>query len=286
MRKTDAYQVITDRILALLEAGTVPWHKPWNAETGMPKNLASGKPYRGINVFMLGTQHYGSPYWLTFKQCKAPGGSVKRGEKSTPVVFWKISEYQHENDDGETETRKSFLLRYYNVFNVEQCEGIDAPTVEDVEHDHEPIPHCEQIVTGMPNAPSIEHREAQAYFRPRTDTVNMPKLSLFDTPEEYYSTLFHELTHSTGHKSRLNRKTLTDICPFGSINYSKEELCAEMGAAYLCGTTGIENRTIDKSAAYINGWLAKLRRDPKVLVNAAAQAQKAADHIMAMEVTS
>jgi hypothetical protein len=158
MRKSDAYQVITDRIVTLLEAGTVPWHKPWNADVGMPRNLASGKEYRDINVFMLGTQHYVSPYWLTFNQCKDRGGSVRKGEKSTPVVFWKVSEYTATDEEtGEVETRKGFLLRYYNVFNVEQCEGVEYPQPATVTNDLLPLEICEQIVVNMPNAPEIRH---------------------------------------------------------------------------------------------------------------------------------
>jgi antirestriction protein ArdC len=275
-----AYEVITNRIVNLLESGTIPWHKPWNSETGMPKNLASGKPYRGINIFVLGTQNYGSPYWLTFKQCKDRGGSVKRGEKSTPVVFWKMSEYTTtDKDTGDEETRKGFLLRYYNVFNVEQCLGIEYPSVTPAHNDVQPIARCERIVTSMPNAPMTRYGEAQAYYKPSEDFINMPERHLFHSSEEFYSTLFHEMTHATGHEKRLNRKTLTDICPFGSTNYSKEELVAEMGSAYLCGLAGIENHTINNSASYIGGWLSKLRRDPKMLVNAAAQAQRAVDYI-------
>jgi antirestriction protein ArdC len=277
---TDVYQLITDRIIALLDAGTVPWQKPWNAATGLPRNLITGKAYRGINMFLLGTQHYTSPYWLTFQQCKAKGGSVKRGEKSTPVVFWKVSEYlTTDTNTGAEELCKSFLLRYYQVFNVEQCKGLAYPSSVPEQTDMEPLVACERIVANMPNAPLIRHNEPQAYYSPAADVINMPQRHLFHSSEEYYSTLFHEMTHSTGHATRLNRPTLTDLCPFGSTNYSLEELCAEMGAAYLCGIAGIANRTMDNSAAYIHGWLAKLKQDPKVLVQAATQAQRAVDYI-------
>lgn len=279
--RNDIYQVITDRITTLLETGSVPWHRPWAAETGMPKNLSSGKAYRGINVFMLGCQSYTSPWWLSFRQCKERGGSVRRGEKATPVVFWKVSEYA-EDDAGEGREgkgRKSFLLRYYNVFNVEQTEGLEYPQPVTVHNDIPTIERCEQVAGEMPDPPAIEHVREQAFYRPAQDVINMPPRYLFESAEEYYSTLFHEMTHSTGHPRRLDRKTLTDLCPFGSTNYSREELVAEMGAAYLCGLSGIDNATIDNSAAYIGGWLAKLRRDPKVLVNAAQQAQKAVDYI-------
>ena len=277
---TDVYRLITDRIVTLLDAGTVPWQKPWNAATALPRNLVTGKAYRGINVFLLGTQHYTSPFWVTFQQCKARRGSVKRGEKSTPVVFWKVSEYVTKDEDtGAEDIRKGFLLRYYNVFNVEQCQRLTYPSIAPMPNDIEPLVACEHIVGNMPHAPLIRHGEPQAYYSPAADMINMPQRHLFHSSEEYYSTLFHEIVHSSGHAARLNRRTLTDLCPFGSTNYSAEELCAEMGAAYLCGIAGIANRTLDNSAAYIQGWLAKLKRDPKVLVQAAAHAQKAVDYI-------
>jgi antirestriction protein ArdC len=277
---SDVYQLITERIITLLNAGVAPWQKPWDAATGLPRNLVTGKAYRGINVFLLGTQRYTSPYWLTFQQCRSRGGSVKKGETSTPVVFWKVSEYTNiDADTGEEEIQKSFLLRYYQVFNVEQCRGIASPSRGQEQNTVSPLVQCEHIVTHMPHAPLIRHGEPQAYYRPAADIINMPQRHLFHSSEEYYSTLFHEMTHSTGHATRLNRRTLTDLCPFGSTNYSAEELCAEMGAAYLCGIAGIANRTLDNSTAYIQGWLAKLKRDPKMLVQAAAQAQRAVDYI-------
>ena len=272
-----AYQLITDRILTLLEQGVVPWHQPWAG--GWPRNLVSGRPYRGINVFMLGCQSYPSPWWLTFNQCKERGGSVKRGEKATPVVFWKVNAYTTQDpDNGEEETRTGFLLRYYHVFNVEQCEGVEYPVP--VHHDIQPIAECERIVAEMPNPPVIEHVRQQAYYAPIHDVLNMPPRYLFESAESYYSTLFHELTHSTGHESRLHRPTLTDLCPFGSTNYSKEELVAEMGAAFLCGHTGIANTTVENSAAYIGSWLTRLRSDVTLVVQAASQAQKAVDFIL------
>jgi len=258
----------------------VPWQKPWNIATGLPRNLVTGKPYRGINVLLLGSQPYASPYWLTFSQCKTRGGSVKRGEKSTPVVFWKVSEYVTADEDtGAEDVRKSFLLRSYQVFNLEQCRGLAYPKSTPDQTDIQPLVACERIVRNMPRAPLIRYGEAQAYYSPLADYINLPARQLFHSSEEYYSTLFHEMTHSTGHATRLNRRTLAELCPFGSTNYSAEELCAEMGAAYLCGITQIANRTLDNSTAYIQGWLSKLRRDPKVLVQAAAQAQRAVDYI-------
>ena len=245
------YDVITDRVIEKLEAGTIPWEKPWGGKAGMPKNLKSGKAYRGINVFMLHCLGYESPYFLTFKQCNERGGHVQKGEKGCPVVFWKWLEVE---DDGKT---------------------IDAP-----ERHHEPIRVAQATVEAMPTPPGIVHGYTSAAYSPRTDIVRMPKPERFDSSEAYYSTLFHELTHSTGHTDRLGRKGIMDTVMFGSTTYSREELVAEMGSAFLCGETGILEPCIDRSSAYIAGWLQALKNDRKLVVVAAAQAQKAADFIL------
>lgn len=275
-----SYQVITDRILALLEHGTVPWQQPWQSNIGVPRNLFSQRPYNGINVWLLSAMRYQSPFWATFNQVKTAGGNVRKGERGVPVVFWKV----YETEDPDTgDHDKRFVLRYYTVFNAAQLEGVAVPTVEVTPRDCTPIEMCEKLVGTMPNRPAIFHGHQQAFYRPAADTLHMPVPSCFQSPEAYYATLLHELTHSTGHTSRLNRKTLTDLCLFGSPEYSKEELVAEMGAAYLCGVCGIDNITIDNSAAYIQSWMQVLRNDPKMLVHAAAQAQKAADYIQNLQ---
>jgi antirestriction protein ArdC len=275
---SSVYQIVTEQILRQLESGVVPWRKPWRAE--LPCNLVSGKEYRGINPFLLASQGYGSRYWLTFNQAAKLGGHVRKGEKSSIVTFWNIGEEKTVRDAGGNErTSKPFLLRFYRVFNLEQTEGIAdklglgkaTPRVPSIEQ-------CEAIVKGMPNPPAIQ-QDARAWYRPSTDTVGLPSISLFNSPEEYYSTLYHELTHSTGHGSRVGREGIEDIAAFGSESYSKEELIAEMGAAMLCGVTGMSPATIPNSAAYIQGWMNRLRGDSKLLVSAASQAQKAADYI-------
>ena len=272
----NGYQVITDRIIELLEGGVVPWHKPWNT-SGEAMNIVSKHPYRGINCFLLNVAGFGSPYWITLKQANKLGGNVLKGEKSTPVVFWKMIEVE-DKETGKIEEKP--VLRYYRVFNLEQTEGIAAPEqAEEKKHPFTPIEVCERIVANMHNPPAIQHKVPAAWYKPEQDLINMPTLDSFESPEEYYSTLFHELGHSSGHISRLNRSTITDMAPFGSTNYSKEELVAEMAAAFLCGATGIENRTLVNSAGYIDGWLRKLRKDSRMVVIAAAQAQKATDYI-------
>jgi antirestriction protein ArdC len=275
---SSVYSIVTEQILKQLESGVAPWRKLWRAEP--PCNLLSGKEYRGINPFLLASQGYGSRYWLTFNQANKLGGNIRKGEKSSIVTFWNIGEEKIIQDaDGNTHKSKPFLLRYYRVFNVEQTEGIadelglgnPSPRVPSIEQ-------CESIVSGMTNPPVIQ-QDARAWYRPSTDTVGMPSKSLFNSSEEYYSTLFHELTHSTGHASRVGREGIEDIAAFGSESYSKEELIAEMGAAMLCGVTGISPAAIPNSAAYLQGWINRLRGDCKLLVSAASQAQKAADYI-------
>jgi len=277
----DCYQRITDRIIEQLDNGTIPWRKPWTCgEAGAPQNLFSRREYRGINTFLLACQPYELPYWLTYRQAKELGGHVRKGEKSTPVVFWKWLE-KPDSETGETE--RIPLLRYYSVFNIAQC---DLPTDKVPElpgaadNDFEPIAACEELVESMPSPPAIQHDAPAAYYQPATDSVHLPKPQRFETPEAYYATLFHELTHATGHESRLNRSGVTDVAAFASQSYSKEELIAEMGAAYLCGHVGIEDCTLDNSAAYIAGWLRRLRDDKKLVVHAAASAQKAADFVL------
>ncbi len=277
------YDVINNRIMELLEQGTVPWRKPWNADSNMPKNLISRKDYRGVNVFLLSCMPFGSPYWLTFKQVQDRGGYVRKGEKSTPVVFWKwIDKKDADIQDNEiTGTKgKVPLLRYYSVFNLDQVEGIKAPEPQEIIKEFNPIQKAEEAIAAMPLRPDIKYGGNRAYYSPSNDYIQLPHQHTFQSPEEYYSTAFHELAHATGHTSRVGRKSILEPSYFGSHEYSKEELVAEMGAAFLCGHTGIENRTIQNSAAYIQGWLRKLKDDKTLLIHAAAQAQKAADFIL------
>lgn len=273
------YQVVTDRIISLLEKGVVPWQQPWNSAEQAPKNIVSKKPYRGINVFLLSAMRYSLPFWLTYKQAADLGGHVRKGEKACPVVFWKWLDVER---DGKAE--RVPMLRYYHVFNAAQCEGITVPELPQVSREHSPIETAETIVAAMPKKPEIKHGMARAYYSPSGDFIGMPAPDQFKTGEEYYSTLFHELSHSTGHESRLNRKGVAgsegNWSAYGSNSYGKEELCAEMGAAFLCGQVGIVERTIHNSAAYISSWLQQLKSDAKLVVLAAAQAQKASDWIL------
>lgn len=274
--KNQTYDRITDRITALLEQGTVPWQKPWKARTGLPRNFVSKNPYRGINVFLLLAMMYESPLWLTFRQVSQLGGSVRKGEKACPVVFWKQLSVEDKNSG---EQKKKYLLRFYHVFNVNQCDGLKIAT-EPVQESVNGIVKPDEIVAAMPQPPLMKHGMTHAYYSPREDCVGVPARERFERSEDYYSTVFHELIHSTGHEKRLKRLSITERNGFGSNPYCKEELIAEMGSAFLCGHAEIAERTIDNSAAYLKGWLEQLRNDKTLIVQAAAQAQKAADFIL------
>lgn len=278
--KTDVYQIITDRIIQLLQSGTVPWHKPWKGANEWPRNLISRKEYRGINTFLLHAAGYASPYWLSFKQIQSRGGRVRKGERSFPVVFWKLFK-----EEGNETAKPIPFLRYYNVWNVEQCDGLTFPVNASAssQGEFEPLAQCERVVSDMPKRPAINHSSSRAGYCPLRDEVTMPKSEAFESSESYYCTLFHELAHATGHSCRLSRKGVTDPIRFGSDPYSKEELVAEMAAAFLCGHCAIENKTIEQSAGYIDHWLASLKDDRKLVVQAAAQAQKACDFILGRE---
>lgn len=276
--KPDTYQIVTDRIIAKLEAGTVPWKHFASSPLAEPKNFASKKAYRGINHFLLSGEH-STPYWLTFKQAIDEGGNVRKGEKSTPIVFWKFNKYE---DKATGETKEIPMLRHYAVFNLDQTEGIEFETVGEQKRDTDPIAAAETIVDGMPNRPRLViDKQPKAYYSPAADFVHMTERSACVSDSAYYDTLFHELTHSTGHKSRLNRMD-GDTCweRFGSKPYANEELVAEMGAAMLCAHCDLFQETLDNSAAYIANWLTKLANDKHLVIHAAGKAQKSSDYIL------
>jgi len=277
----NVYELVTEQIIKQLESGTAPWRKPWRTEP--PCNLVSGHEYRGINPFLLAPQGYGSRYWLTFNQAQKLGGHIRKGERSSIVTFWKIGDEKLVTDaDGNERKTRPFLLRFYRVFNVEQTESIAgklglgnaSPRVPSLDQ-------CEAIISRMPNRPAIT-QDGRAWYRPSNDMVGIPARTAFNSAEEYYSTLFHELTHSTGHSSRIGRDGIEQLNTFGSESYSKEELIAEMGAAMLCGVAGTAPATLPNSTAYLRSWIECLRGDSRLIISAASQAQKAADYIRAV----
>lgn len=287
--KRDIYQEVTDRIIGYLEAGTAPWRNPIKRGTGdgWPKNLDSGKRYRGINTMLLAMRAwesgFSSDYWMTFKQAKGQGGQVRKGEKGSLVTFWKL----YDKVDKETGEKATVpVLRHYTAFNLEQIDGIeppDAPKGDSAADPFEPLEQAEKIVDGYENRPQIEHGGGRAFYRASIDTVFMPEPNRFDARENYYSTLFHELSHSTGHSSRLDRGLDGDPKPFGSPDYSREELVAEISSAFLCAASGISPPTIEQSAAYLQGWIDVLKGDKKLVIAAAGAAQKSADLILSEE---
>jgi antirestriction protein ArdC len=269
----NVYEIVTARIIESLNRGVVPWAKPWRTEA--PRNIVSGKEYRGVNVLLLQAAPYECSWWLTFNQARSLGGSVRKGERGTPVVFWKVGE--EKKADGTVE--KSYILRYYTVFNVSQCQGVEAPP-NALRPAFNPIEQCERIVNTFSGRPQIDLGGDRACYIPALDRIQLPAREAFSKPAEFYSTLFHELIHSTGAAHRLARKGIADRNGFATHTYSFEELVAECGSAFLCAEGGIINGTIGNSASYIAFWAKQLKSEPRWIVNASAQAAKAADLVL------
>lgn len=273
------YEIVTAKIIEKLESGVVPWRKPWRTES--PCNLISQREYSGLNRILLASDGYSSKFWLTLNQANKLGGRIKKGEHSSIVTFWKRNTYTKKNQEtGDDETRQGFLLRYFRVFNLTQTEGIAENL--GLGESAQPVPNigvCDAIVNGMPNRPAIIGSD-HAWYSPIADQVGIPARENFLGSEEYYSTLFHELIHSTGHRSRLHREQFDSPVRFGSESYSKEELVAELGASMLCGVAGISPAVLDNSASYLKSWISKLRGDSRLIVSAASAAQKASDFIL------
>lgn len=272
------YEIVTEKVLEALNRGTLPWRKPWNAAAVRPHNAVTHRPYNGGNYFLLGMLPYAVPAFMTFNQIKAAGAKIKEGQEKRhfPVFFWTMLE--RKNDKGAVE--KIPMLRFFLVWNIEQVEGFEYTPESKPVHDHSPIEEAEAIVKGFKNAPEMVIAVTdRACYYPTHDKVNVPAIEQYNNPQEYYSTLFHELAHSTGHASRLNRKEVTNPNTFGSHDYSVEELVAELTAAFLCAEAGLDN-TLENSAAYIASWHKALSNDTKMFWTAAGRAQKAADHIL------
>ncbi len=285
-----AYEVITDRIAELLSSGKIPWRRPWNAlraaGSTRPRNVA-GNLYRGANWFMLGMLPYENPVYLTFRQAVSLGGCVRKGEKGFPVLFWKMLEVTEENATvADAVGRKIPFARYYTVFNIEQCDGLnlEQPEAPTAPVDFDPVAGAEAIWEAMPSRPELRYGGDRACYIPGFDQIRMPIRSAFPTAEGFYETLFHEAGHATGHASRLNRKEIVTGSYFGARDYSLEELVAELSAAFLCAEAGVDQEVLTNQAAYIQGWLEKLKAEPQAFVIAAARAQKAADFILGRRV--
>lgn len=281
------YEKITNLIIEKLEQGVVPWQKTWT--TSAPRNFVSGIDYKGINILLLGMQEFESNYWLSFKQCKDLGGSVKKDEKSTMVVFWKpIVNFKDNERDELPEAKINFLLRYYYLFNIQQCNISDEVLKKRNTIPTNPkILEAEQIINGYPNPPeiAINNMIPNPRYLPRLDKIEIQSIDNFKTSDDYYASLFHEILHSSGNRNRLSRKGIVEPIEFGSDNYSKEELIAEIGASFLCNITGIP-KTIDNQSAYIQNWLRVLKNDSRMVLIASSQAQKAVDYILNIQLTN
>lgn len=277
----DVYGIVTEKILKALEMGVVPWQKPW-VGTGAAINYVSRKPYRGVNTLLLDQPGE----YLTFKQCESLGGKVKKGEKAQMIVFFTFSEHKEKDANGEDKITKFPVLKYYNVFHITQCEGIESK-LEPPSPNADPLADGEAIIDGYVSRSGVKFEPTKgsdrAFYRPSEDRVVVPDISQYKIIEEYYSTSFHELTHSTGHSSRLKRfgEKNDGIAAFGDDVYSKEELIAEIGSAMLMSISGIERpETFTNSAAYLQSWLKVLKEDKRLIVTAANSAQKAVDLIL------
>ena len=260
----NTYEIVTERIINLLEQDVIPWRRPWNA-AGAPRNLVSKKSYRGVNFFLLSATKYVSPFWLTLKQANELGGSVRKGEHGQIVVFWRIDEAANSNTEPDPEELESnakaqrrFVLRFYRVWNVEQCDLPQAlldklPKIETYQHDS--IEAAERIIANMPKPPEIVRQGSKAFYSVLTDRVTLPPRELFVNAEEEACTALHEISHAVGAPKRLNRESIAEAVPFGSPIYATEELIAEMSAAYLCAEARISPAVVHNQAAYIQGWL-------------------------------
>ena len=280
MNNSDIHSKVTDSIIARIKAGIAngdtiaPWSKPWvSINGGEPLSGSTGKGYRGINWFILSMSGYSNPYWFTFNKVRALKGSVRKGEKGTTVVFWSFIE---KIDKATGEKKKVAFLRYFSVFNAEQCDKLPTKfyPVKEEGRTFVPIATAEEIADK--GLVPVTHGGGRAYYSPLSDRIQMPDKESFKGEAEYYSTLFHEMIHSTGHTSRLAREFGGS---FGNERYAFEELVAEMGAAMLCATAGIES-TVENSVSYLVNWMSKLQSNPDWLVKAAGKAQKAVDLIL------
>ncbi|MEB2774616.1 zincin-like metallopeptidase domain-containing protein [Algoriphagus sp. D3-2-R+10] len=286
-------ETVTNEIIEGIQNENLTWEKVWSPKNA-PKNYASDRPYLGFNSLWLSwvtiSKKFTSPYFLTYKQAKQMGGNVKKEERGTKVVFWKISKFvkgKTTNEEGEHENvfGRKFTPFIWTVFNIDQIEGIDF-SIENTEEERifSPIETCEAIISGYRDCPNILYQGAEPYYSPLNDYINMPEKEAFQGNEQFYSVLFHEICHSTGHESRLGRFSDRPVLVgYQSAEYSKEELVAEMGASFLNAYAGIKEANFKNSLAYLKGWLKPLKDDPKMLIYAAQKAHQAANYILGID---
>ena len=275
------YEMVTERIINQLEKGIVPWRKPWTGIKGGAYNRISKKSYSLLNQMLL--KHEGE--YATYNQWESLGGHVRKGEKSEIVVFWKIQPIEETKEDGTKETKQVPILRYFNVFHISQVDGVEPLTKDDLKS-IEPIEKAESVLHDYWSREGIEVKHIggdEAYYSPSRDLIRLPLFDQFTDANEYYSTAFHESVHSTMKESRCNRAEdrKGKLVAFGSNDYSKEELIAEIGSASLMNIIGIETgKTFQNSTAYIQSWLSVLKNDVKFIVSASSKAEKAVNYIL------
>ena len=275
---TNVYQIVTDRIIAELEKGSIPWNRPWTGVRSGAFSRSTGRPYSLLNQLLLGKPGE----YMTFKQVQDAGGKVRKDEKGHVVVFWKMVPIDDKDTNGNPARKTIPMLRYYNVFHIDQCENVKPKYPLKALKPVDPIAEAEAVLadySARARCPIDIDRRNEAFYRPATDKIYLPLREQFPKIEAFYSTAFHEVAHSTGHESRLNRHSKSSR--FGNEVYSKEELVAEISAAILMNELGIETAgTFRNSAAYIQNWLMQLRNDNRLIVSAAGKAEKAVKLIL------
>lgn len=276
------HELITSKIIEKIEkSDKLPWHKPWTSKSILPVNAISKRNYHGINILLLyitSLDEGYSPYWLSYNKAKSLGGHVKKGEKGTPVIFYKLIEKDDPTEDDPDHKKKVPLLRYYFVYNIDQCELPDEARKkienrEDVE-EVVTVESCEEVVNKY--GIEVKHGNSKAYYHKEKDFIALPYPDDFDSRDDYYHALFHEMVHSTGHKDRLNRESVNKV---GKDEYCTDELIAEIGSCFLSAHFGLDYK-LENSSAYIKTWLKRLKDDPKLIIQASAAAQKAVDYIL------
>lgn len=278
----NVYEMVTERIIEQLENGIIPWQRPWTGTKEGAYNRVSGKPYSLLNQMLL--LHTGE--YASFKQWTEAGGHIRKGEKSEIVTFWKLQPIKEELEDGTEIIKQIPFLRCYNVFHISQVDGVEPKEKPELT-EHEPITEAENIKEVYKNREHIVINEIisnRAFYSPTMDYIQVPCKEQYTNIEEFYSTLFHEMIHSTGHKSRLDRLTNDKSAMFGSETYSKEELVAEIGSAMIINMLGIETeKTFKNSSAYIQNWLQVLKNDNRFIISASSKAEKAVKFILGTE---
>ena len=273
---TVSYQIITDQLIAAMQGGQIPWRKTWSGN--QPCNAFNKNVYKGINTLVLGLAPFTDNRWATWNQIVERGGNVKQGEEKnyTRIVLWNWSK----KEDKQGNITSIPFLKYYRIYNVEQCDNLDLPALVTPSEERDTIAEAEAIVSAYHSCPEIQPAQ-NAWYSPVKDIIGIPDMAFFESSDAYYSTLFHEMAHSTGHSSRLNRKEVVNTASFGTNDYSKEELVAEFTAYFLCNACGIANERLqENTTAYLQSWIKVLQKDPKIAVQCAGIAQKVTDYIL------